>query len=79
MDQLVVDERKSPEKANKSRYSGQRACQARAREERGKNRQVVKRDFLGLTPPSSATEAGHVRLDYKKKLDGQPLFAGARG
>ena len=33
----------------------------------------------GLTPPSSATEAGLARRDYGKTPDGQPLFAGARG
>ena len=32
-----------------------------------------------LTPPSSATEAGHARRRAQKKLNGQPLFAGARG
>ena len=33
----------------------------------------------GLTPPSSATEAGARGHDTRRRADGQPLFAGARG
>ena len=33
----------------------------------------------GLTPPSSATEAGEARRNQQGRADRQPLFAGARG
>ena len=37
------------------------------------------RETQGLTNSSSATEAGHARRRSRKRRDGQPLFAGARG
>ena len=36
-------------------------------------------DEYGLTDSSSATEAGQVKRAARERLDGQSLFAGARG
>ena len=46
------------------------------------NRLAIKeptgKKLLGLTPPSSATEAGDARLRIQRNPDRQPPFAGAR-
>ena len=42
-------------------------------------RRTPTRKTQGLTPPSSATEAGEEGRGLQKKAERQPLFAGARG